>query len=275
MRNYLLIIILCSLAILFACNNNSIEKEFYNEKSQLVKQEFYSNGNLKSSLTIIDKNKSEYLYIKYYDDGKIEDSAYYINDTISGLRKFYEKDLDLTHTEYYKNGLLNGIDKAVYSSGIYSYKGQRLNNLKVGEWKFYFPDGNLITYEYFNDYGKIKYLRKYNEDGELLKSIGTGIVQIIVPQDSVFVGDTINTTIELVKPPNCEVNLSINNFDNNNNFINHKEYSVKESKILLRFTFETPGTYIKEAIWKIKDLKTGKIEQGKSSFRIYVISVYP
>ena len=63
-------------------------------------------------------------------------------------------------------------------TGVTGFEGFRKNNLMVGEWKFHFSNGHPITYEYYDSLGAMKYFRKYDDDGNVLKVNGLGMIQI-------------------------------------------------------------------------------------------------
>lgn len=195
---------------ILSCNQSNHQKEYVNERNQLVIQEWYSLDNLKSETIYLKDDKSDYIYVSYNQNGRISDSGRYVNDTITGFHKFYEEKTKLMHSEYYKNGLLNGIHKAIYTGGISSFEGFRKDGFPVGEWKFHYPDGQMITYEYYDSVGRIKYFRKYDDKGNVLKINGNGIINIFT---SGFFADSISGIVEVAQPPNCWINLKVSKKD--------------------------------------------------------------
>ncbi len=197
------------LAFLFSCNQGNSIKEFQNDKGQLVVQEWYSVDKLKSETTYLKSDKSDYIYVAYNQNGWMIDSGRYVNDIITGFHEFYEDKTKLRHFEHYENGLLNGTHKAVYSGGITSFEGYRKDGFPVGEWKFHYPDGRMITYEYYDSSGRVKYFRKYDDKGNAVKITGNGIISVTFPKASKTLSDTTISLVEIAIPDGCEVNLKI------------------------------------------------------------------
>jgi len=195
--------------ILFACQPSYKQTEMINDKGQKVLQEWYAEGILKSIRLYLNEEKNDYVFVSWYEEGDMKDSARYINDVVTGLRKHFDAALGLMHFENYENGILNGIHKAVYKNGVTSYEGNRRNGLQTGEWKFHYPDGRPITYEYYDWEGSLLYFRKYDEDGIAIKSTGNPIIEISQQSIPIKAGDTINGIIDIAVPLNCIISLSI------------------------------------------------------------------
>ena len=197
--------------LLYSCNSGSDKKEFKNGKGQLVVQEWYSVDKLKSETTYLNSEKSDYVYVAYNENGRIIDSGRYVNDTITGFHKFFEDKTNLMHFESYENGFLNGKHKAVYSGGATSFEGYRKDGFMVGEWKFHYPDGRMITYEYYDSSGRVKYFRKYDDEGTTVKITGNGIIGIFTLKSQT---DTIKGVVEVAVPDNCKSHLKITGNEN-------------------------------------------------------------
>ena len=192
--------------ILYSCNSGNDKKEFKNEKGQLVVQEWYSIDKLKSETTYLNSGKSDYIYVAFNENGRLIDSGRYVNDTITGFHKFFEEKTNLMHFEHFKNGVLNGKHKALYSGGATSFEGFRKDGFLVGEWKFHYPDGKMITYEYYDSSGRVKYFRKYDDEGKTVKINGDGIISVNIsnPSEANPIG-----LAEVAIPDYCNVNLKI------------------------------------------------------------------
>jgi antitoxin component YwqK of YwqJK toxin-antitoxin module len=195
-------ILISGIVLIFIGACSSIEKkEYTNANGNYVVEEWYNKENLKSQTIFLTADSSEYIYCSWYESGELKDSARYVNNVVDGLRKYYDQKAKLLNIENYANGILNGPHKAIYENGIAGYDGYHLNELKVGEWKFHFPDGRPITYEFYDSTGKLLYFRKYNESGGFANSNGSAIIAISA--DSTFVD------LVLANPPNCNVTLII------------------------------------------------------------------
>ncbi|RLD57329.1 MAG: hypothetical protein DRJ05_09910 [Bacteroidetes bacterium] len=231
--NFPFLTLLVAVAIfLFSCNQGNDKKEFQNEKGQLVVQEWYSVDKLKSETTYLNQELNDYVYIEYNENGRLIDSGRYVNDTITGFHKFFEDKTNLMHFEHYENGFLNGKHKAVYNGGATSFEGYRKDGFLVGEWKFHYPDGKMITYEYYDSTGRVKYFRKYDDEGKTVKIKGNGIISVAISNTLV---DTSNGLVEVAIPDYCNIKLEISQ---NGNSVLEKQLTQKR----VPFSFK-PGEY--------------------------------
>ncbi len=176
-RNYHMLLAVISLIVLYSCKNSTIN-EYKDRQDHLVMEEVYANNQTKTKIIYLNPDKTDYIYTSYYEDGTLMDSARYVNDSIEGKRIYYDESSDLKHIEHYKNGLLNGVNKAIYSNGTTSYEGYRLKGNKVGEWIFHYPEGAPITYEFYDSTGRLIYFRKYDERGRMVRTNGNPILYV-------------------------------------------------------------------------------------------------
>ena len=258
-RRFIVVLIVLP-AFLISCQSGNKKEEFYDDNGQLVIREWYNKTSLKSRTTYLNEEKYDYVFVAYFEDGRLKDSARFINNLISGERKFYESDLGLMHYENYKDGLYNGYHKAIYDNGVSSFEGYRLNGFKVGEWGFHYPDGRPITYEYYDSTGEIRYFRKYDNKGTSLKTEGSGIIKIYPEKLSIRVSDTIRGIAEVASPPNSEIELSIIEVTSSYNSHEFFKTEVKYPKVYWSRKFKNPGQKKLNFMLKIKDLKSGKVE---------------
>ncbi|MBN3035196.1 MAG: hypothetical protein JW861_06390 [Bacteroidales bacterium] len=198
----------CLATGLTSCRQNK-KQSYRDEKNREVEAEYYSDGSVRNAFTYLNRERTEYIYVAYNSDGRLVDSARYINDTVEGVRKVYESSLGLLHIEHYSRGILDGPHKAVYDNRITSFEGFRRNGQKVGEWLFHYPDGRMITYEYYDSLGNIRYLRKYDETGSYLKASGYPLIRIEASGDTVTQNDTLRVLIEVATPPECVTSVRI------------------------------------------------------------------
>ena len=247
----ILLVVFISVFIL-SCNQENSKKEFQNDKGQLISQEWYSLDKLKSETTYLKSDKSEYVYVAYNRDGRMIDSGRYVNDTITGFHKFYEDKTKLTHFENYKNGLLNGPHKAVYGGGVTSFEGYEKDGFPVGQWKFHYADGRMITYEYYDSTGRVKYFRKYDDKGNTVKIKGNGIISLHLGES---VQDTIFGLAEIAVPDGCETLLKIS-IDNNTVF----EKKATQARLPFYFNKSEKGNTIADFQLMITESKSGKNE---------------
>lgn len=205
MKKFSYIFLFIVLVFFYGCNS-STKKEYRNDKNQLVIEEWFNDNQLKSRIVYLNEEKTDYSSVEYLDNGHIKDSSTYKNNLIQGTHKVYDISNDLLHTETYRDGLLHGPHKAVYSSGVASFIGYQLNGNKVGEWKFSYPDGNPITYEFYDSTGRLKYFLKYEKDGQHLQSEGSGIIHV---SDIKKTDDNFSIDVLAAIPTNCNSILKI------------------------------------------------------------------
>ena len=185
------------------------------------------------------------------------DSATYKNDVITGLRKYYDAGSGLTHIETYKNGVPNGVMKAVFDNGVTNFEGYMLNGSKAGEWIFHYQDGRPITYEFYDLSGNIKYFRKYDDGGAAEKVTGSGIIDISLSIDKTDTTIFIKARATLASPPGCTTGLTIKN--NDTKVVD--SYHITKSKTKFVIPAANSGENRLGFRLTIKDEKTGETEE--------------
>lgn len=247
--------------LLFAgCKQNTVE-EFTDKDGNLVIREWYNKSQIKSIKTFTNPEQTNFRYMVFYKDGLLKDSAVFVNGRVTGLRKYYEVSSGLMHLEHYQNGLLNGPHKAIFSSGISSFEGYRKDNNKVGEWKFFYPGGKMITYEYYDSTGNLKYFRKFDQDGQTLKTDGSGLIDIGLQKTDFKLQEVISGNALVAMPDGCSVYFTINDLSSANSQPLFEKQIVK-SPFQWDVIFETPGEKKLQFSLLIKDDKTGEQEQS-------------
>lgn len=239
---------------------NYTTKNHDDKTGNLVVKEWYSRNHIKSAKIFLDKSLKNYIYVAYYNHGKMKDSAQYINDTVEGLRKYYEDGPGLMHSEYYIHGIMNGIHKAEYNTGITSFEGYRKNNLMVGEWKFHFVNGNPITYEYYDSSGVMKYFKKYDENGNVVMTEGTGLILVRIEKTTIKTSEILKGVVEAAIPPGTEAILTIEEITGSQ-YQNRKiTASLKNPRFEWEWKFSDPGKKILRFSLRITEIKTGDNE---------------
>jgi hypothetical protein len=265
----LITLVLLPALFVVSCKSAYKQSETVNENGQKQIHEWYSDGILKSTLTYLNADQTEYFYVSWYEGGALMDSARYINDKVEGLRKYYDEATGLLHLEEYSNGVMNGMHKAVYKNGATSFEGQRRNGLQIGEWIFHYPDGRPITYEYYDLDGKLLYFRKYNEEGKAIKSSGNPVLEIYHPELPISVGNPMKGTIDLVLPVNATASIQIIDSINNPAKPLLIENVISGSNNFI-WTFNEPG---KQKLWfivNLKDEKSGVVETSRTAMEYSV-----
>jgi len=255
-------ILLFMFILLFtACKHNTIE-EFTDKDGNQVIREWYNKSHIKSIKTFTNPERTSYRYMEFYRDGLLKDSAVFIEGRINGLHKFYDASSGLMHFENYKNGVLNGPQKAVFSSGISSFEGYRKDNNKVGEWKFYYPDGNMITYEYYDSTGRLKYLKKYDQDGSILKTDGSGLIDVVLQRTDFKLQEPVEGYAIVAIPFGCSIRLSIKDLTEGAIAKPFFDKQIVESPVFWAKTFNSTGTKKLLFTLILTDDQTGEKEQS-------------
>jgi len=248
------------IVLLIGCNQNTIE-EFTDKNGNVVIREWYNKSQIKSIKTFTNPEQTNFRYMVFYKDGLLKDSAVFVNGKVTGLRKYYEVSSGLLHLEHYQNGLLNGPHKAVFSSGISSFEGFRKDHNKVGEWKFFYPSGRMITYEYYDSSGILKYFRKFDQDGRTLKTDGSVLIDIGLQKTNFKLQELISGNALVAIPEGCSVFLDIEDLSAPNAQPFFDEQIIK-SPVYWEIMFDIPGEKNLQFTLLIKDDKTGKQEQS-------------
>lgn len=255
------IIFILAMLLLAACQHNTIEEYTDKEGNQVIR-EWYNKSSIKSIKTFTNPEKTNFRYVVFYKDGLLKDSAMFVNGKITGLRKYYEASSGLLHLESYKNGILNGSQKAVFSSGISSFEGYRKDNQKVGEWKFFYPNGKLITYEYYDSTGRLKYFKKYDQNGANLKTDGTGLIEVVILQSDFKIQEPVVGYATVALPDGCSLRLTIKDVAENVNAQPFFDQQIVESPVPWQKMFSTSGEKKLQFTLTITNNQTGEVEQS-------------
>jgi len=256
--------------VLFVSCNQKADTEYTNKEGHSVKDEFYGNGKVKSRTIFLNQDQSDFIYVAYYDNGEIMDSASYSNNKVEGLRKYFDQSVRLLHLENYKNGFLNGPHKAIYDNGVSSFDGYRLKGAMVGEWNFHYPEGGPITYEFYDSVGTLKYFRKYNEDRSLFNKRGEGIINIGSLPDSIVAGAVYHLSVISACPPGCESVLKVNTTGKNENPVVFYNGAISETRNIIPFSFVKPGNFDINVLLTIKDAKSHDQESYSSTVSVQI-----
>ena len=194
-------------------NGFSNRVEFsYGSENRLLWEHYYKKGKLKkynsydSSSVIISSGNQEYILHDSYGFKYI--SARLKNGEFDGLHSTYWKNGNLKRTKIYEQGVLNGEVESFFESGELDERffmnegnyhgrfesfhisgekyaqGYYYNGLKIGEWKFYNPNGTLSQVEFFLDGALDGILVEYDNAG--LKEYETKYHGGVVVRTDVF-----------------------------------------------------------------------------------------
>jgi antitoxin component YwqK of YwqJK toxin-antitoxin module len=150
-----LIFLLPAILLLLSCNDR--------KKVVTVHPE----GFYKEVYHVTDDSIMNGTYQKYYAEGQLADSCYYVDNKIHGTRKIYAKDGFLEIEETYENGVFNGPYKTYYPNGSVKKEQQYIENMIQGTVKQFYPDGKLKAAVEFKDNLENGSFTEYHENGNV------------------------------------------------------------------------------------------------------------
>ena len=196
------------------------------------------------------KNDSNYVYLKFNDKGELIDSINIVDNRREGLRIYLAN--DKVYYETYHRGMLNGLQQELYANGTAAYVGHLKNGVKIGEWKFFYEDGSPITYEFYDNKGKLLYFIKYTKDKQIKERKGSEIIDMQLDKKRIQLSDTLTVALLLAYPPESTENKIIFSHSGQEKplFI-----PVSEPETFFQIVADRKGetTYHIEYQWKLKN----------------------
>jgi len=122
--------------------------------SNLLKEQRFSNGMLTG------------LFRNYYDNGKIQEEAFYQDNQKHGPSKWFNRDGRLIAIYNYHHGLFEGTQRTFYDNDTTATITFYVNNEPEGDYKEYYRNGKLkLTGKYVNGKKEGKWT-EYDETGK-------------------------------------------------------------------------------------------------------------
>ena len=154
-------------------NGNVIESYQVNDKEQKHGQfsGFDENGKLIETANYVN-GKLEGERQLFKSTGELEIAETYKNDITEGLYRVYFSNGQVSFETEYTNGTLNGIGKSYYETGVLKEEVTFVNNEENGPFREYYSNGNM-EWEgtYLNGDNEFGLLKNYDESGELVKKM--------------------------------------------------------------------------------------------------------
>ena len=118
------------------------------------------------------RKKSDYSkhgqYTKYAaEGGHLIEKAFYVNDTLHGVRVLFGEKADTQIVENYQMGRFEGPFLAYYENGQLELQGEYSNNTMSGKWKRYYKTGELMEVVTFRDNKENGPFVEYYPNGKL------------------------------------------------------------------------------------------------------------
>ena len=139
---------------------------------------YFKNGNFKWKEYIT--NKTGWT-MKYYENGQIADSFYFLNGLQHGRRTTWYENGKVERISTYVNGKSDGLNEGWYENGQKQYSCWSKNGLDEGLFTSWYPNGNLKAvinvkngkndglHKKYHENGKLKtkgYLKNEKQDGD-------------------------------------------------------------------------------------------------------------
>ena len=151
-------------------NRIAAEKQKIADSKPTVKEEFHSNGKLKSRTNYKSKDSGgaqHGLIERYYKSGQLEFKSNYKDGKLDGLWERYDEKGQLERKVNYKNGKEDGVWEEYRENGQLAEKANYKDGKQDGLRETYYNNGQLQYKENYKD-GKLDGLREeYRGNGQL------------------------------------------------------------------------------------------------------------
>lgn len=129
--------------------NESSHQKYYPRKGKRIL--WYESGN-KLAETNYQNNIENGTWKTWYENGKLKEEINYKDGQLNGIFKSWSEDGVILGECNYQLGIQNGrcYEKYTINPKAFIYDGRYNNGKKVGEWKEWDEEGNLINIEKYN-----------------------------------------------------------------------------------------------------------------------------
>jgi len=161
---------------------NNIKKKFI--------ETYFKNGNINQKYTLLSNDKIDGEYIKYFENGKIQEHGFYNNGKKEGVHKIYYDNGNISSEITYLNGLFDGENKSYNNLGKLVLFQNYLKNKLHGQKIEYFGNSNIKTictyidgcldgeYKEYYENKNLKLICNFKYDTIELKYMGKNYVNI-------------------------------------------------------------------------------------------------
>lgn len=111
-------------------------------------------------------------YIKYYENGEVEEHAHFQNDTLHGQRTLFYENGDTLIVENYTNGQFSGDYRTYFQSGVLESEGAYVDGVMEGKWTFFYENKKIKEIVQFKNNEENGPFVEYYKDGNM-KAKGT------------------------------------------------------------------------------------------------------
>ena len=161
-------------------NNDIIEEEFYPNgqlKSRITHKDgietnvhseyFYENGQLEIK-TIFKDGMKDGTWEFYYENGQLQKRLNYKEGKDHGVNEGYQENGIIEYRNFYKNDVSDGIDEQYHENGRLAKKMPMIDGEANGIWEYYDESGHLDYTESYKN-GKYHGVNEYYDDNGNLR----------------------------------------------------------------------------------------------------------
>lgn len=136
----------------------------------------------------------------FYEDGSLKFEMPMRNGMLDGAYKKYYPNGNLEMNQNYEDGILKGYSKFFYENSTLKEEVYFVGEKPFGHAYYYYPSGSLETYSSFDFMGNARYVRKYDERGNIIKDQGAVLGQMLVKE-----ADSLVLLFSYAKPPHTDI----------------------------------------------------------------------
>jgi hypothetical protein len=179
---------------------------------------------------------------------------------------------ELKSRVWYQNGIADSLGLWYYENGYLEVKSELSEGKEVGDVFFYYPNGRLQSYFFFNVYSMAVYKKSFDENGDFLREEGIPVyVQLDNDSTTVVKGEEFSFFVYAAKPPNTSV-MIFTEKRNGEKIEETEGYRVTDRIPYYRFQFQDTGLFQIFVISELNDTLRKNIRRDTVSFNVLVNS---
>ena len=152
------------------------EEQRIADSKPIVKEEFYSSGQLRNRTTYHSKNDGGVysgrhgLYELFHGNGQLWERGYFKDGKLDGLWESFYENGQLWERGYFKDGEYDGLWEYYYENGQLKEKTNYKNGSLDGLWEYYYENGQVNYKVNYKDDERDGLWEHYEENGKMLVS---------------------------------------------------------------------------------------------------------
>ncbi|QGW29041.1 toxin-antitoxin system YwqK family antitoxin [Phnomibacter ginsenosidimutans] len=215
----------------------------------------------------------------YYDNAVLSDSLFYLNGLREGLHYHYDSLGNLESIIQFKKGQQDGTASWFYPDGSLQEKGFWWKGDAYGNYYWYFRNGKMASYCFYNLEGKCGYKIDFDSSGTKVKEKGRFINQINFvskawpdPEEGFPVilrtGDSLALEIAIASPPIYATTLQLI-VKKDEQAIENRLINIGSTPIELNRQFDSVGIYKFDFILAA----TEKVKRNKKNEALSIVVI--